>query len=61
LSSSPPVVATVGAVRLHRIHLTPLQSNRQFRAIAGVSMGAYGAMNIGTKHSDLFGTITLIA
>ena len=37
-----------------------LQAHRQFRAIAGVSMGAYGAMNIGTKHSDLFGTIAAL-
>jgi hypothetical protein len=34
-----------------------LQDSREFRAIAGVSMGAYGAMNLGTKHSDLFSTI----
>ena len=34
-----------------------LEASRQFRAIAGVSMGAYGAMNLGTKHRDLFGTI----
>jgi S-formylglutathione hydrolase FrmB len=34
--------------------------SRQFRAIAGVSMGAYGAMNIGTKHTDLFGTIAAL-
>lgn len=34
-----------------------LQESRQFRAIAGVSMGAYGAMNLGTKHADIFGTI----
>ena len=33
------------------------QASRQFRAIAGVSMGAYGAMNLGTKHTDLFSTI----
>jgi hypothetical protein len=33
------------------------QAYREFRAIAGVSMGAYGAMNLGTKHSDLFATI----
>ena len=37
-----------------------LQAHRQFRAIAGVSMGAYGAMNIGTKHADLFGTIAAL-
>jgi hypothetical protein len=37
-----------------------LQAHRQFRAIAGVSMGAYGAMNIGTKHSDLFSTIAAL-
>lgn len=30
---------------------------RDFRAIAGVSMGAYGALNLGTKHRDTFGAI----
>jgi hypothetical protein len=34
--------------------------SRQFRAIAGVSMGAYGAMNLGTKHADRFGTIAAL-
>ena len=34
--------------------------SREFRAITGVSMGAYGAMNIGTKHTDLFGTIAAL-
>ncbi|MBI4515521.1 MAG: hypothetical protein HY699_06875 [Deltaproteobacteria bacterium] len=37
-----------------------LQAHRQFRAVAGVSMGAYGAMNLGTKHADLFGTIAAL-
>lgn len=37
-----------------------LQAHRLFRAVAGVSMGAYGAMNIGTKHSDLFATIAAL-
>src|SRR5262245_24207849 len=36
---------------------TSPQAHRQFRAIAGISMGAYGAMNLGTKHADLFSTI----
>lgn len=36
------------------------QAERQFRAIAGVSMGAYGAMNIGTKHANLFSTIAAL-
>jgi pimeloyl-ACP methyl ester carboxylesterase len=31
--------------------------NPKFRAITGVSMGAYGAMNLATKHPDLFGII----
>ena len=39
---------------------SPLQAHRQFRAITGVSMGAYGAMNLGTKHADLFGTIAAL-
>ena len=36
---------------------TPGAAHPQFRAIAGVSMGAYGAMNLATKHPELFGTI----
>src|SRR5581483_1284610 len=28
------------------------QENAPFRAIAGISMGAYGALNLGTKHPD---------
>ena len=32
----------------------------QFRAIAGVSMGGYGAMNIGASHPDTFKTLSLI-
>ncbi len=35
----------------------PPETNADFRAIAGISMGAYGAMNLGTKHTDMFGTI----
>jgi len=35
----------------------PLTEAREFRAIAGVSMGGYGALNLGTRHPDLFGTI----
>lgn len=35
----------------------PVEAAREFRAIAGVSMGAYGAMNLGTKHVELFSTI----
>ena len=34
-----------------------LADARAYRAISGVSMGAFGAMNLGTKHADLFGTI----
>jgi enterochelin esterase-like enzyme len=32
-------------------------ATREFRAIAGVSMGGYGALNLGTKRDDLFGVI----
>ncbi len=35
----------------------PLTASRTYRAIAGVSMGGYGALNLGTKHRDLFATI----
>ncbi len=34
-----------------------LTDSRTYRAIAGVSMGGYAALNLGTKHRDLFGTI----
>jgi enterochelin esterase-like enzyme len=34
-----------------------LTESRTYRAVAGVSMGGYAALNLGTKHSDLFGTI----
>ena len=32
----------------------------QFRAISGVSMGGYGAMNIGLSHPDIFKTIACL-
>jgi pimeloyl-ACP methyl ester carboxylesterase len=35
----------------------PLAASRTYRAIAGVSMGGYAALNLGTKHRDLFSTI----
>jgi hypothetical protein len=35
----------------------PAPGTRENRAIAGVSMGAYGALNIGTKYPDRFGAI----
>jgi enterochelin esterase-like enzyme len=35
----------------------PLAASRTYRAIAGVSMGGYAALNLGTKHRDLFATI----
>jgi hypothetical protein len=34
--------------------------NPQFRAIGGISMGAYGALNVGTKHPEGFGTIAAL-
>ena len=36
------------------------QENPQFRAIAGISMGGYGALNVGTKHRDVFGTVAAL-
>src|SRR5262245_41769167 len=33
------------------------QENPQFRAIAGISMGAFGALNLATKHADAFGVV----
>jgi S-formylglutathione hydrolase FrmB len=33
------------------------EESRELRAIAVVSMGAYGAMNIGTKHPELYTSI----
>lgn len=35
----------------------PPEASRAFRAIAGVSMGAYGALNLGTRYADRFSTI----
>jgi hypothetical protein len=34
--------------------------NPQFRAISGISMGAYGALNLGTKFPEGFGTIAAL-
>lgn len=34
-----------------------LSEAREFRAIVGVSMGAYGALNLGTKRNELFSTV----
>jgi hypothetical protein len=36
------------------------KGNPQFRAIAGVSMGGYGAMNIGLSHPDAFQTMACL-
>ncbi|HZS86941.1 MAG TPA: alpha/beta hydrolase-fold protein [Chloroflexota bacterium] len=36
-------------------------ADRRARAIAGISEGAYGAMNLGLKHHDVFGTIVSIS
>lgn len=38
----------------------PPASNPGFRAIAGISMGGYGALNVGTKHPAIFGTIAAL-
>lgn len=35
----------------------PLEERREFRAITGVSMGAFGALNLGTKYDEMFGVI----
>jgi hypothetical protein len=35
----------------------PAAGTREHRAIAGVSMGGYAALNLGTKHPDRFGAI----
>ncbi len=37
--------------------LGTLEQRRDFRAIAGISMGGYGAMNLGLKHPELFRVI----
>lgn len=37
--------------------IMPQRAGSEYRAIAGISMGAYGALNVGTKHVDQFGTI----
>ena len=45
---SQPAIAGVG------------KGSPQFRAIGGVSMGGYGAMNIGLSHPDLFATMACL-
>ncbi len=35
--------------------------DRQHRAIAGFSMGGYGAMNLGLRHPELYGQIAAVA
>ncbi|HVW32143.1 MAG TPA: alpha/beta hydrolase-fold protein [Acidimicrobiia bacterium] len=35
--------------------------DRAHRAIAGFSMGGYGAMNLGLRHSDLYGQVAAVA
>jgi hypothetical protein len=32
----------------------------QYRALTGISMGAYGALNVGTKHPEGFGTLAAL-
>jgi esterase/lipase superfamily enzyme len=46
--TTQPVIAGVG------------RGSPQFRAISGVSMGGYGAMNIGLSHPDDFSTIACL-
>src|SRR5207237_1750793 len=36
-------------------------ADRRARAIAGISEGGYGAMNLGLKHVDEFGTLVSIS
>lgn len=36
------------------------QENPEYRAIAGISMGGYGALNVGTKNRDIFGTVAAL-
>lgn len=38
----------------------PRTASRDHRAIAGISMGAYGALNLGTKRDDLFSVIAAL-
>jgi hypothetical protein len=40
--------------------VVPREASRAFRAIGGVSMGAYGALNIATKLDHLFGTVAAL-
>ena len=50
-SSTPQGISTLTKVG---------KGSPQFRAIAGVSMGGYGAMNIGLSHPDAFKTIACL-
>jgi S-formylglutathione hydrolase FrmB len=36
----------------------PVKAERSGRAIGGLSMGGYGAMKIGLKHHEMFGSVT---
>src|SRR5690606_13099745 len=36
------------------------QETPQYRAIAGISMGGDGALNLGTRHRDIFGTVAAL-
>lgn len=58
LAGSPATpTPTASATNRFTPTATSGQAHPQFRAIAGVSMGAYGAMNLATKHPDVFATI----
>ena len=37
-----------------------IRAKKEFRAIAGLSMGGYGALKLSMKHSDLFGSCDLL-
>ena len=58
-----------GKVRLERFVTTTViravegshRRDRWHRAIAGFSMGGYGAMNVGLRHSGLYGQVVSIA
>ncbi len=39
----------------------PVRNDRRFRAIGGLSSGAFGAINIGLKHQDRFGQVVSLS
>lgn len=55
-----PLVACPGSRSSPNIVANDRPSSRSYRAIAGISMGAFGALNIGTKRPEWFGQVAAL-